>query len=68
MRVSPRRSAAVCGSRPATRQLLERYEKKGCMSSLLEQEPFTQIKRVELENLVEDYRDRLDAAKIPAAG
>lgn len=38
------------------------------MSSLLEQEPFTQIKRVELENLVEDYRDRLDAAKIPAAG
>jgi len=44
-------------------EILERYENKGVFSSLLAAEPFTGLKRVELENLVEDYRDKLDAQK-----
>jgi hypothetical protein len=33
-------------------ELIDRYQKKGVMGSLLEKEPFTQIRKAELENLV----------------
>jgi len=48
-------------------ELLEKYEKKGCGDALLQAEPFTQIKRVEIENLVEDYREKLDEQKLDQA-
>jgi len=44
-------------------ELLEKYEKKGCGEAMLQTEPFTQLKRVEIENFVEDYRDKLDDQK-----
>lgn len=46
------------------RDLLKRYENKGVSESLAAQEPFIQFGRVELENLVQDYRDRLDKDRI----
>ena len=49
------------------RELLERYEKKTCGEIVREQEPFTRLKRVELENQLEGYRDRLDDGRhVPA--
>lgn len=44
--------------------LLDKYEKKGCGDVLLQADPFTQLKRVEIENLMEDYREKLDEQKL----
>jgi chromosome segregation ATPase len=41
-------------------ELLDRYENKGAFESLLEKEPFTQIKKTELEDLVQEYQDEID--------
>jgi hypothetical protein len=40
--------------------LLKRYEEKGCFDALLQSEPVTQIKGSDMENQVEDYRQRLE--------
>lgn len=40
--------------------LLGQYEKKGFFDSLMQREPLTGLKGVELENIVQDYQDRLD--------
>lgn len=50
------------------RDILRQYEKKGVFASLLQREPLTGIKQVEIENLIEDYRERIDAlqVKIPS--
>lgn len=45
-------------------ELLKRYEQKGVLGTLLQEEPFTRIKKVQLEKLVQDYRDRIDRQKI----
>lgn len=45
-------------------ELIDRYRKKGVMGSILEKEPFTQIKKVELENLVQEYKDQIDRQAI----
>jgi chromosome segregation ATPase len=49
-------------------EILDRYQRKGVWQGLLQAEPFTQIKSVEIENLVQDYQDRIDDLKagIPA--
>ena len=41
-------------------ELLKRYEQKGILGTMLQKEPFTQIKKVELEKLVQDYKERID--------
>lgn len=41
-------------------EVLDRYEDKGCFSALLEHEPFTGLKRVRLENLIDAYRWALE--------
>lgn len=46
------------------RSLMDRFEKKTCGETLAQKEPFTGIKRVETENLLEEYRDKLDAQKL----
>lgn len=43
-------------------EVLGLYEKKSCLESSLQREPFTGLKRVEIENVVEDLRDKLEAA------
>ncbi len=48
-------------------EALDRYEKKGCFGALAQAEPFTRLKRVEVENAVEDYREQVESLKVPAA-
>ncbi|MDQ3186041.1 MAG: DNA repair protein [Pseudomonadota bacterium] len=42
------------------RELVDWYTSKGAMNAILEAEPFTRMKRVEMENLLENYRDKLE--------
>jgi chromosome segregation ATPase len=42
-----------------TAELLDSYKKKGVMQALLQAEPITQVKRVEIDNLVQDYQQQL---------
>lgn len=41
-------------------EVLDRMENRGFWSNVAEREPFTRIKRVELENLIDDYKYRAD--------
>ncbi len=45
------------------RELLVDYEKKGFMDAMLQREPLTQLKRVKIENIVQEYEDRIDRSK-----
>jgi chromosome segregation ATPase len=45
-------------------ELVRQYEGKGVMKTLLTKEPFTQIKKVEMEKLVQDYKEQIDQQKI----
>ncbi|HKU16671.1 MAG TPA: hypothetical protein VJQ52_19925 [Steroidobacteraceae bacterium] len=45
-------------------EVLDRMENRGFWSSLSEREPFTRLKRVELENLIDDYRYRADELRL----
>ncbi|TAK82230.1 MAG: hypothetical protein EPO12_07110 [Aquabacterium sp.] len=47
-------------------ELLTRWENKGLSEVLAQNEPFAQLKRVELENLADDYRDKLARERQPA--
>lgn len=49
-------------------QLVKVYDKPGTYEAVLRTEPFTQIKRVELENILQDYRDKLDEQRVGVAG
>jgi hypothetical protein len=40
-------------------EILKRYEKFGLGDALAAREPFTGITRVKLQNLVQDYQDKL---------
>lgn len=46
------------------RELIEQCRDRSKTDALLRLEPFTGIKRVEIENLLESYRDKLDAQKL----
>jgi len=45
-------------------ELLDRYQKKGLFDRALQAEPFVQFKTVEIENLVQDYRDKIDVLEV----
>lgn len=47
----------------AAKELLERYEHKDALASLLEHEAVLQFKSVEMETIVQEYEDKLNAAK-----
>ncbi|MBI3433129.1 MAG: hypothetical protein HY018_13075 [Hydrogenophilales bacterium] len=49
------------------RSLMDRFEHKSCGEILSEKEPFTGIRKVETENLMEEYRDKLDEQKLVKA-
>lgn len=51
------------------RELLAAYRSKGVFDAMRQNEPFTGIKEVEVENLVQDYRYKLDDLTVnePAA-
>ena len=41
-------------------ELIEMYENKSIVSSILEKEPFLQLKRIELENYIREYQDKIE--------
>jgi chromosome segregation ATPase len=41
-------------------EILEKYQQKGCTTSLLQREPLIGLKQVEIENFTESYREKLD--------
>jgi chaperonin cofactor prefoldin len=45
-------------------EVLGRMEDRGFWSQLAEREPFTRLKRTQLENLIDDYRYRLDELRL----
>lgn len=45
-------------------ELLGRYQGKGFLDVLKQKEPLTGLKNVEIENLLEEYRDKLDEQQI----
>lgn len=49
-------------------ELLQKYREKSCADTLLEGEPLTGLGKVEAENMLQRYRDQLDASKSAAAG
>lgn len=48
------------------REMMQKYRDKTCQDALAQAEPFTGIKKVEVENLLETWRDRLDREQLPA--
>jgi chromosome segregation ATPase len=48
-------------------ELMDKYQSKGVFGALLQAEPFTQLKSVEVENLLQEYRDKLDAQRVEGA-
>lgn len=49
------------------RELLRQYQNKGVWDALLQREPFTQLKRVEIENLSAEYTQRIGELKVSEA-
>lgn len=49
-------------------ELAERYRTKTCFDSTLQREPFTGLRRIEIENAIEDSRDKLDEHKLESPG
>lgn len=45
-------------------ELLDKYEQKGCFDAALQAEPFTGLKRAQIEKMVEEDREKLDDAQI----
>ena len=45
-------------------EVLDKMANRGFWSNLTEREPFTRLKRVELENLIDDYKYRADELRL----
>ncbi|AXS80127.1 hypothetical protein [Dechloromonas sp. HYN0024] len=41
-------------------ELLDKYEAKSCLSSVLQAEPFTGLKRAQIEKMIEEDREKFD--------
>ncbi len=48
-------------------KLLERYRNKGVFDALRQAEPVTGLKKVEMQNIIDKYRDEIDAQRIPGS-
>jgi chromosome segregation ATPase len=48
------------------REMMQKYHDKSCQDVLAQVEPFTGLRKVEVENLLEAWRDRLDREKLSA--
>jgi chromosome segregation ATPase len=64
LKVCAQRNVQLAG---VANEALDRYEKKGCFGALAQAEPFTGLKRVEVENAVEAYRQEVDSLAVPPA-
>jgi chromosome segregation ATPase len=45
-------------------ELLDKYEQKSCFTSALQAEPFTGLKRAQIENMVEEDKEKFDKEQI----
>jgi hypothetical protein len=45
-------------------ELIGKYRGKGAFSAILQKEPLTQIKKVELDRVAREYRDRIDQSNV----
>jgi chromosome segregation ATPase len=50
-----------------TAEVLDRYEHQGAFSYLARSEPFTRLKRTQIENLVDEYRQRVEELRVKIA-
>lgn len=50
-----------------TVELLDKYHKKGFVDILLQEEPVTQLKKVEVENIVQEYKSKIDQERLTNA-
>jgi len=55
--------AGSCGQKNAKLvginvELLDKYRAKSCTDAIMEEEPFTGLRKTEMENLIQEYRDR----------
>jgi chromosome segregation ATPase len=46
------------------REMMQKYQDKSCQDALAQAEPFTGLKKIEVENLMETWRDQLDRDKL----
>ena len=46
------------------RELLSQYEEKGVWSALKQQEPMTGLSQVQIENMIQNYRDIIDDLQV----
>lgn len=46
------------------REMMQKYHDKSCQDALAQAEPFTGLKQVEVENLMETWRDQLDRDRL----
>jgi len=46
------------------REMMQKYRDKSCQDALTQAEPFTGLKKVEVENLLETWRDQLDRERL----
>jgi chromosome segregation ATPase len=45
-------------------KLMDKYQTKGVLDAMRQAEPFTQLEKVRIENLLQEYRDKADANRI----
>ncbi|MEW5802451.1 MAG: hypothetical protein AB1847_10170 [bacterium] len=48
-------------------ELINKYQTKGLVNTLLQKEPFTQIRRVEVDELMQEYHDKIEQQKLHGA-
>ena len=48
----------------ANMELLKKYQNKSAWDALVQKEPFTGIEKVRIDNVLQEYRDRLDAGRV----
>lgn len=49
-------------------KLMDKYQGKGILQAMRQAEPFTQLEQVRAENLLQEYRDKLDDNRITLGG
>ena len=47
-----------------TEELVEKYKNKGMLGSIMEAEPFTQLRKVEVEKLIQEYTAKIDKERV----
>ena len=72
--ISTQQLAALAASRERNErmyrlgfELIDRYENKGVWTSALQAEPFTGLKRAQIEKMAEEDRDKFDKERLPLA-